>query len=97
MPNVFKDIGNMPYWSVAKPNPKRPSDPMQLAKQVGDIATGLAPDPLAVSEELRRYMTELGRRGGLEGGPARRKALSKKRRVEIAKKAARTRWKRPKG
>ena len=35
----------------------------------------------------------LGRLGGKKGGPARAKALSKKRRVEIARKAARKRWK----
>ncbi len=35
----------------------------------------------------------LGRLGGLKGGAARAKKLSKKRRSEIAKKAARARWK----
>lgn len=35
----------------------------------------------------------LGRLGGLKGGKARAKALTKKRRSEIAKKAAATRWK----
>ncbi|HYD88421.1 MAG TPA: hypothetical protein VEA80_13175 [Vitreimonas sp.] len=34
----------------------------------------------------------LGRLGGLKGGKARAKALSKKRRSEIAKKAAAKRW-----
>ena len=34
----------------------------------------------------------LGRLGGKKGGPARAKKLSKKRRKEIAKKAARARW-----
>jgi hypothetical protein len=34
----------------------------------------------------------LGRLGGLKGGHARAKALSKKRRSQIAKKAALTRW-----
>lgn len=38
----------------------------------------------------------LGRRGGLKGGPARAKKLSKKRRSEIAKKAARVRWEKDK-
>ena len=40
-------------------------------------------DPLAV---------ELGRRGGLKGGKVRAKRLSKKRRSEIARKAAQARW-----
>ncbi len=35
---------------------------------------------------------ELGRRGGLKGGKARAAKLSKKRRAEIAKKAAQARW-----
>ena len=34
----------------------------------------------------------LGRLGGLKGGKARSKALSTKRKVEIAKKAAKARW-----
>ncbi|MCC6789343.1 MAG: RNA-binding protein [Hyphomonadaceae bacterium] len=34
----------------------------------------------------------LGRLGGLKGGAARAKSLSKKRRSEIAKKAAAKRW-----
>ena len=33
-----------------------------------------------------------GRPGGLKGGPARAKALSPKRRRDIARKAARKRW-----
>ena len=38
---------------------------------------------------------QLGRLGGLKGGKARAKALSKKRRGEIAKKAAAARWNKP--
>lgn len=36
----------------------------------------------------------LGRLGGKKGGPARAKKLSRKRRSEIARKAAESRWKR---
>ena len=36
----------------------------------------------------------LGRLGGLKGGPARKKKLSKKRRSEIARNAAQARWRR---
>jgi hypothetical protein len=38
--------------------------------------------------------SELGRRGGMKGGPARAQALSKRRRSEIARVAARARWNR---
>lgn len=34
----------------------------------------------------------LGRLGGLKGGPARAKKLSKKKRSEFARKAAKARW-----
>jgi hypothetical protein len=38
----------------------------------------------------------LGRLGGLKGGKARAHSLSQERRVEIARKAAESRWKRKK-
>ena len=38
----------------------------------------------------------LGKLGGIKGGPARAKALTKKRRSEIAAKAAKARWKKRK-
>jgi hypothetical protein len=38
------------------------------------------------------HAAELGRRGGLRGGPARASALSPERRREIAIAAARARW-----
>jgi hypothetical protein len=37
-------------------------------------------------------MREMGRKGGKKGGPARKDALSPKRRTEITKKAAAARW-----
>ena len=69
---------------------KRPRDLNALARQIVDEATGETPpkaestkDPAAV---------ELGRKGGLKGGPARAAKLSAKKRSEIAKRAARARW-----
>ncbi len=73
---------------------KRPRDLNALAKSIVDEATEgdeperaevLAKDPAAV---------DLGRRGGKVGGPARAAKLSKKRRTEIARKAAEARWNR---
>lgn len=40
------------------------------------------------------HAAELGRLGGLKGGPARAKALSPQRRQEIARRAVQARWKR---
>jgi hypothetical protein len=41
---------------------------------------------------IQEYLAEIGRKGGLKGGIARKKSLSKKRRKEIAQKAAEARW-----
>lgn len=81
---------------TAKKLLKRPSDPLSLAKLVGDIATGQIKDekPAApTTDEIRRVMSALGKIGGPKGGAARAESLSKKRRIEIAAKAAKARWK----
>jgi hypothetical protein len=50
-------------------------------------------DPKAA--EKNPAAVALGRLGGLKGGRARAKKLTKKRRAEIALKAAKARWKHP--
>ena len=80
---------------VKKP-PKRPSDPLTLAKVIGDIATGQTeqiPADQPTDEEISRVMSLLGKKGGKKGGKARAKALSDYERHAIAKKAAKSRWK----
>lgn len=72
--------------------PRRPRDPFQLAKKIGDIATGRATDadpdagknPAAV---------ELGRKGGLKGGRATASKMTAQQRRAAASKAAQSRWK----
>ena len=59
--------------------PKRPRDPNQLAKLITDIATG----------EVEHSQSSAA---GSAGGRGRAEALPKKRRVEIARKAAAVRW-----
>ena len=45
---------------------------------------------------ISEYLAEIGRKGGLKGGKARKEKLSDERRKEIAQHAAQTRWiKRP--
>jgi len=70
---------------------KRPKDTNQLAKNIADIATGESSDTIG-REEAKSAAAALGKLGGLKGGPARAKALSAKRRSEIAKAAAAARW-----
>ena len=70
---------------------KRPRDPVQLAKQVFDIAIGEAKD--TVSESKRHPQTTKGRAGGLKGGKARAKHLTPEQRRRIARGAAQARWK----
>jgi hypothetical protein len=47
----------------------------------------------AAARPVNPYAAMLGRLGGLRGGPARASALSAARRREIARRAARMRWK----
>ena len=69
----------------------RPRDPIALAKLIGDIATGQVVD--AVEDGKDPAAVELGRRGGMKGGAARKLALTAERRREIAQKASASRRK----
>lgn len=73
-------------------HPKRPRDPFQLAKLIGDIATGQAKDEAPAPPAPESPAATFGRQGGLKGGKARAKALSPAKRKAIARKAARARW-----
>lgn len=66
---------------------KRPRDPVSLAKLIGDIATG------QVSDEVEDKRDPAAVEMGQKGGAARAARLSKERRQEIARKAAKSRWK----
>ena len=69
---------------------KRPRDPAQLAKFVVDIATGEVEDRPPTPEE--RGKDPAASAMGKKGGAARARNLSKKKRKEIAKRAAQKRW-----
>ena len=70
---------------------KRPRDPVQLGKLIGDILTGQVEDVLPARAAPEAH--EFARKGGLKGGKARAKALTPKQRSEIASIAAQARWK----
>jgi hypothetical protein len=69
---------------------KRPRDPIQLGKLIVDIATGVIED--RQQDEKDETAVSRGRLGGLKGGKARARVLTKAQRKAIAKKAARSRW-----
>lgn len=68
---------------------KRPRDPIALAKLIGDIATGQVTDATADNKNAAAAAL------GAKGGAARAAKLTKKRRSEIARKAASKRWNKP--
>jgi hypothetical protein len=68
---------------------KRPADVIGNAIRVAKIATGEELEDFGTDDGKDKAAQSLGQRGG----KARAAALTKKRRVEIAKKAARSRWK----
>lgn len=83
---------------MPKGSSKRPKreDEVQAARRVLDsiidTTEGETDAPVEITPEMRAAAAAFGRMGGKKGGPARAAALSPKRRSEIAKKAAATRW-----
>jgi len=78
---------------ASKRKPKIQLSPTQ--EQAATITDGLPSDPTIPSLPTSNNpaAVALGRLGGKKGGLARAAKLSKKRRSEIAKKAAAARWK----
>jgi hypothetical protein len=70
--------------------PKRPRDPNQLGKLIVDLSVGEADDSKNMPDESGKDPAAVAL--GKKGGAARAAALSKKRRAEIARKAAEKRW-----
>ncbi|MGH9689230.1 MAG: hypothetical protein ACRD5K_19355 [Candidatus Acidiferrales bacterium] len=71
-------------------------DFMQVAREVVEQAIGEKMDgpPLDKASDTRNpHFVALGKAGGKKGGKARAQRLSAKKRSEIARKAARSRWK----
>lgn len=74
----------MPKRSSRRPRPSEPDENETAYRVVQEAVEGAdRKNPAAV---------ELGRLGGLKGGKARANSLSKRRKVEIARQAAKARW-----
>ena len=97
LPPLRATLCGMPNRSS---KPKRPRDANQLAKRIVDLATGQAEErpksgpPAHTDKDKDPAAVSLGRKGGLKGGKARAESLTADERREIARKAARSRWKR---
>lgn len=70
---------------------RRPRDTNRLAKSIVDIATGEVKES-TIKDTRNPAAVALGRLGGLVGGKARAKALSKIQRAKIARLGASVRW-----
>ena len=75
-----------------KPTKKKNPDFNELAHSIVQQATEEDPTTESPTNGKNPHAMALGRLGGLKGGPARAKKLSKKKRSEIASKAAIARW-----
>ena len=71
-----------------------PADTNKRAKSIVDALTKEDKDTKSQEDINKAAAAALGKKGGLKGGPARAKALTAKRRSEIAKKASKARWSR---
>jgi hypothetical protein len=74
---------------------KLPKDPNKLAYEIVRLSTEEEKpkdSQEAAQKAISAYLSLIGKKGGLKGGPARARKLSSKKRKEIARKAALSRW-----
>jgi hypothetical protein len=71
---------------------RMPKDTNQLAHKILKIATGQDVEPPKKDQPKDPAAVALGRKGGLLGGKARWKGISKDERKKQAQKAAQARW-----
>jgi hypothetical protein len=68
-------------------------DANEIAFRTVQAATGEIAKPLPAGEQGNEEAAARGRKGGQKGGRARAQKLTKKRKAEIARRAAQARWK----
>ena len=78
---------------------KLPRDANQRAFEIVRLSTEEADEPKVeetpaedTRSEVSKYLSKIGKVGGLKGGKARAKKLTPEQRRDIAKKAASSRW-----
>ena len=84
-----------------KKNTKLPKDPNKRALEIVLVSTEEENAPETTSpeqppednrSEISKYLSAIGKKGGLIGGKVRNDSLTPERRKEIAKDAAKARW-----
>jgi hypothetical protein len=81
---------------VPKRPRKLPRDPNARAFEIVRIATGESAPEKDPDAGKNPHAVALGRMGGEKGGKARAARMSKKKRIESARTAARARWRKAK-
>jgi hypothetical protein len=81
----------------SKKHRRHPADTVQAAarsmREIAERSEADAPPATPeITDEMRAAAAAFGRMGGLKGGPARAASMTRKKRSEIAKKAADARW-----
>ncbi|MGD0276908.1 MAG: hypothetical protein ABSB79_12805 [Syntrophales bacterium] len=72
---------------------KLPTDPNKRALEIVRLSTEESEDEQPKERSvISEYLSQIGRKGGLKGGKARAAKLSAKKRHDIARKAAKSRW-----
>lgn len=79
--------------TARKKRSEKPDENQVAASVLSHLVSQSETPPAPTPDEVSRVMAALGRRGGKKGGPARKAALSKEQRRQIASKAAKARWK----
>jgi len=73
---------------MGRSSKKLPKDPNQLAAEIVRPST----EETKQIQYVTQYLASIGRKGDLKGGKARAKKLTSQRRIDIARKAAQSRW-----
>lgn len=72
---------------------QRPTDVNELARALVEESTNDDNAELPTKAQVSALMAHLGRKGGKIGGKRRLQTMTKEERAEVARKAARARWK----
>jgi hypothetical protein len=72
---------------------KRPTDVNELAHHLVSVSTGQDDPELPTKAQVSLLMSKLGRKGGKIGGKRRLQTMTSEERSDVARLAAKARWK----